>query len=111
MESSDVAPLMWDESRRREEEEGEDKRNKNWWRDMKEVVVVGGFANREVLMISHPVSQPRVKFSRVGGWITQKQNNSPELQNNLIGSARMLPVHGWLIIRILNPAIISIVSI
>lgn len=41
---------MWDESKRREEEEEEaDKRNKDWWRKMKEGEVA---ASREVLMIS-----------------------------------------------------------
>ncbi len=78
--------FLWSEmkaKRGKEGEGGKDKGNKDWWREQS--------LTETALMIPHSVSQLQIKTTS-----TRKQSRSPELQNNLIGSAGCYKcVGGW----------------
>lgn len=78
--------FLWSEMKAKwgkEGEGGKDKRNKDWWREQS--------LTETALMIPYSVSQLQIKTTS-----TQKQSRSPELQNNLIGSAGWYKcVGGW----------------
>lgn len=90
--------FLWSEMKAKwgkEGEGGKDKRNKDWWREQS--------LTETALMIPHSVSQLQIKTTS-----TQKQSRSPELQNNLIGSAGCYKcVGGW--VYLLWSILVSIV--